>query len=106
MKNALYALLTVAILAAPAVSFSQEANAPVTRAEVRGQLVQLEKAGYNPFTNNVNYPADIQLAEARVQAQDQMAHRTVSDVGVSTDGGSQVGTPAALPGVHGAYFGH
>src|SRR5262245_48797025 len=57
-------------LAAPALSFAQS-NAPVTRAEVRADLVRLEKAGYQPAVGeDVNYPADIQAAEAKVAAQD------------------------------------
>jgi hypothetical protein len=56
-------------LAAPAASFAQS-NQPLTRAEVREQLIQLEAAGYNPSAvNDAQYPADIQAAEARVSGQ-------------------------------------
>ncbi|SAK49681.1 membrane protein [Caballeronia temeraria] len=55
--------------AAPVASFAQS-NQPLTRAEVREQIVQLEKAGYNPgVVSDSKYPADIQAAEARVSAQ-------------------------------------
>ncbi|SPB15356.1 membrane protein [Caballeronia novacaledonica] len=55
--------------AAPVASFAQS-NQPLTRAEVRAQIVQLEKAGYNPgVISDSKYPADIQAAEARVAAQ-------------------------------------
>jgi Domain of unknown function (DUF4148) len=38
----------------------------VTRAQVRAELVQLEKAGYN-LEIKENYPDEIQAAEARVR---------------------------------------
>jgi hypothetical protein len=63
MKKLIYAVLAVA-LAAPIVSFAQDANGPVTRAQVEAELVQLENAGYRPSPNDPHYPADIQAAEA------------------------------------------
>jgi hypothetical protein len=69
-KSLIPAVVIASALAAPAVSFAQQSNAPVTRAQVQGELVQLEKAGYQPSrANNLYYPADIQAAEARVAAQ-------------------------------------
>jgi hypothetical protein len=68
MKSLLHAVAVAAVLAVPAVSFAQS-SAPLTRAEVRAQLVQLEKAGYQPGRNDPHYPDDIQAAEARVAAQ-------------------------------------
>jgi opacity protein-like surface antigen len=66
MKSLIKAIAVAAVLAVPAVSFAQS-NQPVTRAEVRAQLVQLEKAGYNPFDgSDAHYPAAIQQAEGRV----------------------------------------
>ena len=47
MKSLIQAVALAAVLAVPAVSFAQS-DAPVTRAQVRAELVQLEKAGYNP----------------------------------------------------------
>jgi hypothetical protein len=61
---------------------AQQSNEPVTREQVRQQLIELEGAGYNPArANDYNYPDDLQAAEARVaaqkareaQAQDQQA---------------------------------
>jgi hypothetical protein len=43
----------------------------LTRAEVYAQLVQLEKAGYNPNGSHFTYPLKAQAAEARlVDSQD------------------------------------
>jgi hypothetical protein len=48
MKNLIAAALAATVLAAPALSFAQAEQQPVTRAQVRAELVQLEKAGYRP----------------------------------------------------------
>ncbi len=72
MKSLIQAVVVAAVLAIPAVSFAQstQSNQPLTRAEVKAQLIQIEKAGYNPATaNDYDYPANIQAAEARVAAQ-------------------------------------
>jgi protein-disulfide isomerase len=90
MKSLIKAIAIAAVLAVPAVSFAQS-NQPVTRAEVRAQLVQLEKAGYNPTdSDDAHYPAAIQAAESRVAAS-QVAQAQTSGYGPSTDGASQAG---------------
>ena len=69
MKSLVQAVVIAATLAAPVAVFAQS-NQPLTRAQVREQLVQIEKAGYNPARSNPNeYPANVQAAEARVAAQ-------------------------------------
>jgi hypothetical protein len=87
--------LAAGTLAAPALSFAQS-NGPVTRAEVRADLVRLEKAGYEPaVASDANYPADIQAAEAKVAAQEEgQQHATRSFGGVSQQGTSASGAPA------------
>ena len=104
MKSLIKAVAVAVILAAPVVSFAQTSQ-PLTRAEVRNQLVQLEKAGYNPaVSNDVTYPADIQAAEARVAAQ----NGSTSGVGGVVSGSSQSGAPAvsASAGQRSLYVGH
>jgi hypothetical protein len=66
MKSLICAVFAAAVLAVSTLSFAQESNAPVTRAEVTADLVRVEQAGYNPARNDLNYPADIQAAEARI----------------------------------------
>jgi hypothetical protein len=69
MKSLIQAVVVAAVLAAPVLSFAQS-NQPLTRAEVKAQLMQIEAAGYNPGTaNSYDYPANVQRAEARVAAQ-------------------------------------
>ena len=68
MKSLIKAVALAAVLAVPAVSFAQSSQ-PVTRAQVRSELVQLEKAGYVPSnSSDTQYPANIQAAEAKVHA--------------------------------------
>ncbi|BCZ79564.1 hypothetical protein BZM27_24770 [Paraburkholderia steynii] len=109
MKSLIKAVAIAAVLAIPAVSFAQS-NQPVTRAQVRAELVQLEKAGYNPATAvDSTYPADIQAAEARVQAQNgAVAQAPVADTGygASTNGSSQSGAAKTLNPTQDVYFGH
>jgi hypothetical protein len=68
MKSFIYAVVAATILAAPALSFAQQSNAPVTRAEVRAELAALEKAGYNP-NDWMDYPENLQAAQQRVDAE-------------------------------------
>lgn len=69
MKLLVYSVIAVAVLAVPAASFAQS-NGPVTRAQVRNELIELERAGYNPATANKNeYPDNLQAALERVAAQ-------------------------------------
>nr|WP_175800079.1 DUF4148 domain-containing protein [Burkholderia anthina] len=49
-----------------------QSSAPLTRAQVREELIRLEAAGYDPSKgDDGEYPADIQAAQARVAAQEQ-----------------------------------
>ncbi|MEM5313087.1 DUF4148 domain-containing protein [Paraburkholderia sp. JHI869] len=95
MKTLLRAVLISCVLGAPAFAFAQTSNAPVTRAEVRADLIQVEQAGYNPHGSDLYYPSDIQAAEAKVAAQDASpAAQSVG--GVAMTGTSQSGTALAL----------
>lgn len=88
MRSLIQAAVVVTVLSAPAFSFAQS-NAPHTRAQVRAELIELERAGYHG-NDNVHYPDAIQAAEARVAAQ----HATASGGGVEA-GSSQSGAPAS-----------
>ena len=96
------ALVIASALAAPTFAFAQD-NGPVTRAQVRAELVQLEKAGYNPSTDRVDYPQNIQAAQARVNAENGG-----TAYGASTAGSSQAGarTTAPISGRNSVYFGN
>jgi hypothetical protein len=85
-------LIVAAALAIPAVSSFAQSNQPVTRAEVKAQLVQIEKAGYDPAGDQTQYPANIQAAQARVNADNGAA----TDFGGATDGASASGSHHSL----------
>ena len=88
MKTLIQVIVVAATLAAPVAVFAQS-NQPLTRAQVREELAQIEKAGYNPARSNpYEYPANVQAAEARVAAQN-------SAVGGAVDSSSQQGHAVA-----------
>jgi hypothetical protein len=106
MKALIYAALVAGVLAAPTISFAQDATAPVTRAEVRADLVRVEQAGYRPSANDVHYPEDILAAEARLHAKDVTAPSVTGAGGMPMEGSSQAGAPTTAAGTHSVYFGH
>jgi hypothetical protein len=86
-KSIVPVVAIVAALAAPGFAQARE-DGPVTRAQVRAELVQLERAGYNPTSDQTTYPAAIQAAEARVGAGQGAAD---SSLGGASDGASAAG---------------
>lgn len=92
MNTTIIGIAGIGMLVAPLLSLSQTGTHP-TRAEVRAELVQLEKAGYNPARRDeATYPGDIQAAEARVAAQKTAAGLPASGMGSSTGSASQSGS--------------
>jgi hypothetical protein len=79
-KALIPAVLIATALAAPTFANAQD-NAPITRAQVRAELVQLD----------ATYPANLQAAQRRVDAQNGAA----AAYGASTDGSSASGKPFA-----------
>jgi hypothetical protein len=102
MKSLIQAVAVAAALVVPAVSFAQS-NGPLTRAQVRAELVQIEQAGYNPGRGqDPYYPADIQAAEAKVAAQNGEA----SGYGGVAGGSSNAGRPAVSKADWNAMYAH
>jgi hypothetical protein len=98
MKSSIYAVIAVALLAAPIVSFAQQTGS-VTREQVRAELIQLQQAGYNANASDTTYPENLQTALARVAAQNQaqaqmQAAPQDTSYGTSSSGSSQAGRPA------------
>jgi len=89
--NALIKQIAVAVaLVAPVAAFAQS-NQPLTRDQVRADLVRLEQAGYNP-RDWQHYPENIQAAQQRVNAQQGVAQTDTSGYGPSVEGASQAGS--------------
>ena len=80
-------LVVATLVAIPALSFAQ-VNQPLTRADVRAQLVELERAGYNPASDQAQYPKNIEAAQARLNAQQSLS--------ASSYGGTAAGTSASI----------
>ncbi|MFM0594334.1 DUF4148 domain-containing protein [Paraburkholderia dilworthii] len=115
MKSLIKAVAIAVVLAAPVAAFAQASQQPVTRADVRNQLIQLEQAGYNPAnSSDPTYPADIQAAERRVDAQNPAAvaqtQEPVADAsgyGGAASGSSQAGgVVQPMSGSKSVYFGN
>jgi len=84
----------VGALACPATSFAQSANGPVTRSQVRADLVRLEQAGYSPSAgDNAHYPDDVLAAEASVPAPQTDAQYAADAMGGVAPGTYAAGTP-------------
>lgn len=84
MKPLSFAIL-VAALCAPVLSNAQSAP-QVTRAQVRAQVIALEKAGYNPV-DDTDYPIEIQKAEAIVASQNNADSGYGPTTGTTTQSG-------------------
>jgi hypothetical protein len=63
-----------------------QSNQPASRAEVRANLVQVEKAGFDPC-DFIHYPENLQTAEAKIAAHNAaMAQNPSSGYGGEADG--------------------
>ncbi|MCX5544336.1 DUF4148 domain-containing protein [Paraburkholderia sp. CNPSo 3076] len=107
MKVVASALSIAVALAAPAIALAQS-NGALTRAQVRNQLVQLERAGYRPGDGDqTTYPQQIQQAEARVagSAAASSGYGGVAS-GTSSSGQAAPAAPQAdIPGLRPIYSG-
>ena len=98
MKSHITAVALALVLAAPVASFAQS-NAPLTRQQVQDEIVQLEKAGFNPANaNTVDFPTNVATGQAAVAGQD-------SGYGPTVGGSSQAGRPASASGIKPVFFG-
>jgi hypothetical protein len=57
-------MATLAVLA-PMLAFAQ--SSAITRAQVHGELVEFEQAGYKPVADQAQYPLDVEAAQPRMQ---------------------------------------
>ncbi|TDN64047.1 DUF4148 domain-containing protein [Paraburkholderia sp. BL10I2N1] len=87
MKSVLSAALIASVLAIPAVSFAQQSNGPVTRAQVRAEVVEAQKAGLLN-QNDTTYP---KLYAAQTSTPDSVTPRQAEAVGGVNTGTLQAG---------------
>ena len=88
-KKIIAVIALSATMAAPTLTFAQSANGPVTRASIRAELLSLQRVGYNPAVNDINYPQNLQAAEHRLAIQNG------NSAGESVSGTSASGPAAA-----------
>ena len=102
MKSLVQAVVIAAAFAAPVAAFAQS-NAPVTRAQVKAELIQFEQAGGRVnSSNDPYYPEDAQAAQARVNAQ----NGNNEGYGGVQAGSSASGAPVQPNGAKPLYFGN
>ncbi|EEE06955.1 DUF4148 domain-containing protein [Burkholderia dolosa] len=83
MKNWIRAVLLCCAFGAPVAAFAQTVDGSLTRADVRADLVRVEKAGYRPVASDPYYPDDVQAAEAKVAARQSVAAQPDADARTS-----------------------
>ncbi|MDR5837464.1 DUF4148 domain-containing protein [Caballeronia sp. LZ034LL] len=89
MKSLVRVVIALAV-AAPAIAFAQASSQPLTRAQVRADLVQAEKAGYSPTAWAYFPEGEMQAAEFH-----KAAHQAaVGGYGADWNGVSQAGAIA------------
>ena len=66
MKRFLCAVSAITLLIVSTLTSASAQTSTITRAQVRADLIQLERAGYRPASKGLHYPADIQAAEAKI----------------------------------------
>ncbi|KXU82772.1 hypothetical protein CI15_32715 [Paraburkholderia monticola] len=91
MKSLLSAVVVASAFIVPAVSFAQQANGPVTRAQVRAELVAAQKAGL-VYQNDTEYPKTVPAGSTVVTASAQGAQ----DLGGVKASSSEAGSPTTV----------
>ena len=100
MKSALHAVVASLVLVAPVLASAQQPDAPIQRAQVRAELMSLERAGYTP-----GYPASLPAAEERLAGNSQTPETQAGGYGPSLSGSSQAGRAATSSTAQSVYFG-
>ncbi|MET1536595.1 DUF4148 domain-containing protein [Burkholderia sola] len=102
MKSFITAVVAATALSASYGAFAQSnPSGQLTRAQVRAELVQLERAGYKPEVSDQYYPRALQAAQARVTNAD------VAGYGAQAAAGARAGRTIAVKqeGRNSIYFG-
>lgn len=83
---------TLAVTALAFLPFEAHADLSdsITRAKVTNELRELAAVGYNPSSDHTTYPANIQAAEARLEAR---RNASATGSGGVNEGSSDAGDP-------------
>ncbi len=96
MKRFLCAVSAITVLSLSTVTPASAQPSTVTRAQVRADLIQLERAGYQPASKGLHYPADIQAAEAKIHGGN--ASNAYGGVAAGTVSSGSAPNPGSLAG--------
>jgi hypothetical protein len=89
MESLIKAAAVAIIFVTPVASIAQS-NQPLTRAQVRTELVQFERAGYSPL-DWAYYSASVQAAPTRAFARDDDGRAETASYGATINATSQTG---------------
>jgi len=106
MNIRLFIVSVAAAVSLPAAAHAQTDGASVTREKLHEELVQLERAGYQPGRDDPHYPDNLLAAEARIRAAGGADPYAVNAVGGATDGRSTSGSRVGANGPRNALFAH
>ncbi|WP_321802536.1 DUF4148 domain-containing protein [Burkholderia sp. BCC1988] len=97
MKTLVSSTLAALIIATPAISFAQQHDRPLTRAEVKAEMARLAAVGYTPALDHNQYPVAILAAEKRVRenAGAQAASNTAPSADTTGYGSEGTSTSAS-----------
>jgi hypothetical protein len=98
MPSLIKSALISGMLSIPLFAFGQTLpapadNVPLTRGEIRADLVRVEQAGYRP--DQVHYPANIQAAQAKIAASNDAGG--VGGVAVASSAAGEVVVGSTAP---------
>jgi Domain of unknown function (DUF4148) len=105
MKSLVLSLLAASALTPPLASFAQTANDPITRAQVRADLIQAEQQGTVP-PSKTKYPAGQDTAQNLTRQANRQSRDVNTGYGPSIDGSSQSSTRSVMPLPHETLFSH
>ncbi|PCE24728.1 DUF4148 domain-containing protein [Burkholderia ubonensis] len=113
MKSFVFSTVAALALAAPVLSFAQQADHALSRAEVKAELARLAAVGYHPTLAQTPYPDDVQSALRRVNAQPVTQSRataaqgsTATDFGSDARAATESGRPLIADSRNALYRGH
>src|ERR1700694_769415 len=92
IKSLVSAVALASVLAVPAVSFAQQSNGPVTRAQVRAEVVAAQKAGLLN-QNDTTYPT---LSPVATATPASVVPQQTEAVGGAATGSSQAGNRPSI----------
>jgi hypothetical protein len=106
MNIRIFIVSVAAAISLPVAAHAQTDGASVTREQVREELEQLERVGYEPGRNSPHYRDDLLAAQARIGAAAGADPHAVNAVGSATVGRPASGSRVGANGSQNALFAH